>query len=966
MSTLFRNDWIGWAPNSDEVNGDPRGLLRADNLTKDEDGVLGLIKGTKIVSNQLSIAPSQIYGKILDLNSVNNSPGGYPSGGCHLRYVVNGNTVLRNFGGAKSEIAYDLGIIAGGGDQGAAFGFGSGHIFITYGAEKWKDDGITRTRLGQNAPAPPGVGVDPHPEVKMRGVGPFYSEFELLEGSAFTAGSGYVQITSDPNTQRAQTIAGGGAIVVTINGMALTGPNGASAGTDNDKYIIYVRIGDTSKLVKVRVEYLMQPPAGGLASYPDATDYYYYEWIAGTDQDPTNTNSTYFNPGIDSWTTLECLRSDFQRYGSGDLNWENIRGIRVTFVDTESHVYAFSDPKFIGGTGGPLNGNTSYVQVNVQNNSYYQEKSLPSVESEIVSPINTSVEVMPTSAGAASNEVWIYRRNDILGDFYRVKVLTGAYGFTPSPFHDNISDEMALQIGERLDSFQANLPDGIIGMETNFKGRNWYMTYERVYPSYRDNVSSYDSRYVIDTAGNTEYNLFITKLSTDSMILATNSDFYEISGSAGVITQDNIEYFDLVVRPLGIKTPSISKSFAVREGNLFYLASDGIRVLAGTSCQLMVNDIDLLFNHHTRHGIAPVRLIINEPIYYFGIANNRLYYSTQLEDNKRALFVYTFSDKSWRFEEHGNDDSICALFAEEDNTVIYSTASFGDRFVRVLDTGTLFDEARNINFLFLTPYDHNQQPRNRKDTFTLKITADSGNTGVNVVLRGHKDDKTLTTYSETRSFDGRTEQYFTVYNTMESAVKFYQLEINGIVPKFKLYNFSIDYEPRPEQLTILRVPPSNFGIAGRKRVPEIPMIIDTMGKHVNFTPILDGIPQTTGDIQTFDRTVYHYLFDADKTAYNVGGIIASPTGDIFEFYELVSPREVELIPDPLLYKWVPYTNLGTSSRKRFIQYAIIIDTRGQDVQILPYIDGIAREIQVINTNNKRTALAIMSTSASGN
>jgi len=176
MATLFRNDWIGWTPNSDDINGNPQGLLRSDNLTKDEDNVLSLIRGTRVVSNQLSVAPSQIYGKMLDLNSVEGSTGGYPSGSVHLRYVVNGNTVLRNFSPTTKAVdRYDLGIIAGGGDQGAAFGFGSGHIFITYGAEKWKDDGIKRTRLGQSAPSPPGVGVDPHPEVKMRGVGPFYS-----------------------------------------------------------------------------------------------------------------------------------------------------------------------------------------------------------------------------------------------------------------------------------------------------------------------------------------------------------------------------------------------------------------------------------------------------------------------------------------------------------------------------------------------------------------------------------------------------------------------------------------------------------------------------------------------------------------------------------------------------------------------------------------------------------------------
>ena len=116
MATLYKQEWpLGWTPNADADNGDSRGLLRADNLTHDQDGVLTLIRGTKIVSNQLAIAPSQIYGKMLDLNAVEGSTGGYPAGSSHLRYVVTGTSVLRNFSPTnKREDMYDLGIIAGG------------------------------------------------------------------------------------------------------------------------------------------------------------------------------------------------------------------------------------------------------------------------------------------------------------------------------------------------------------------------------------------------------------------------------------------------------------------------------------------------------------------------------------------------------------------------------------------------------------------------------------------------------------------------------------------------------------------------------------------------------------------------------------------------------------------------------------------------------------------------------------
>jgi len=964
MGTLYKENWPkGWTPNADNINGDPAGLLRADNLTPDEYGVLSLIRGTQKVSNQLFDAPTQLYGKMLDLNSVIDSPGGYPNGNLHVRYAVIGNQVLRNYSPAnKREDMYDLGVIAGGGDQGAAFGFGSGHVFITYGAEKWKDSGVIRTRLGMNSPNPPGVGYNSPPTVAMRYSTPNYGEFGAHEtGLTFVNTGDYVEMDSNIDSNRAIAWAGSSnGIIFTIDGNTLTGPNGSGKGLDEDIFTIYVRIGDTSKLVKVRVEYLMQPP-------PDATDYFYFEWVAGSDNIETSENTTFFNPGINSWTTLQCLRKNFQRYGTlSSASWSNIQGIRISFVTIEQQTFAFTDPKFIGGTKGPLNGQYTYIQVDVQDNGYYLEKSIPSAGSEIVNSISTSNYVMPNPVNPEANQCWIYRSLADTPIYYRVKVLAGAKGFSPPQFNDEVSDEQALLLNEPLDVFQSNLPDGVIGMETNFKGRNWYITYERIYPSYRDNVSSYDTRYVLDTAGNTEYNLFITKLSNDALILATNRDFYEITGTAGIIFQDNIEIFDMQIRSLGIMTPSISKQFAVREGKLFYLASDGLRVLAGSSCELFSTQLDLLFNHYNRHGIAPVKVIPMD-LYFMGIGNNRFYFSCPQEDNKRALFIYNFTFNSWRFEEHGNSDSISALFVEEDNTVIYSTATFGDKYVRILDVGERFDQANNINFTLLTVFDHNGAPRNRKDAYTAKATLDTGNVPVNIIIRAYVDSSTILTSSTTLAFNGRTEIQWPVYDAL-TKVKYFQFEINGTVPKLKIYNLSIDYDQRPTQLTTLRIMNSDFGVAGRKRIPEIPMMIDTLGFNVNFVPIVDNIAREPATFSTPEKSIYNYPFPYNIAGYNVGGLLTAATpGGIFEFYDLIKPREVELLPDPVLYKWVPYTNLGTASRKRFIQYALVIDTRGQNVIMQPLIDSIAvaGAAKIINTNDKRTVITTMPSSAIG-
>lgn len=952
MPKLYRENWPqGWTPNADSVNGNPEGLLRADNLTQDEHGVLSLIRGTRKISHApLATAPSQLYSHLIDLNSVIGSPGGYPVGNNHVRYAVVGNQVVRNFGpSTKSETIYDWAVINGGGDQGAGFAFGAGHVFITYGTQKFKDNGVKQTPIGMGAAAPPGVGYNTPPKVIMRGPNTNYVEFAAKEnGTVFNNSSTYVLIDTSADNNRAVAV-GGQFVALNINAMALNGV--AETGTDADIYSIAIRVGNTATLVKVRVEYLCQPPLVP-GFNPDATDYYWHEWTAGSGEEGT----TEFNAGINTWTTLKCRRDEFTREGTDPaVNWRIIKGIRITFVATEHQEFAFTDPVFEGGTKGPLSGEYKYIQVNIQDNGYYTERSLPSVPSAVVTPINSSNYIQPSTVHPQSNGAWIYRSGGGLGgDYYLIKQITGADGFTPAQFNDEISDEDALRIGVKLELFQQNLPDGIIGIETNFKGRNWYITYEDIYPSYRDNFSSYDSRYVINTSGNTEYNLFITKLSTDALILATNRDFYEISGSAGVIVQDNIEFFDLTVRPLGIKAPSISKEFAVREGNLFYLAADGIRVLAGTTCQLMSNNIDLLFNNYTRHEIAPSKLIPMEPIYWVQVGNGRLYFSTQQTDNKRVLYIYTFATQTWRYEYHGDVDSIQAIFIEEDGTIIYSTALFGDKFMRVLDTGTLFDEVNNIPFKFLSVFDHAGAPNNRKDSYTLKMTCDSGNSPIGITVRGLKQDNSIISWVTTATFIGKSEQQFNLYEAL-GTVKYYQIELSGNVAILKLYNLGIEFDARPTQLTSLRVPPNNYGTASRKRINEIPLSIDTLGTNVNITPVLDGVNHPVKIVNTVNKAVWSYIFPYDASAYDVELLV---NGGLFEFYDLITPREIEVLPDPILYKILNNTNLGTTSRKRFLQYAVIINTYGQPVEVIPIIDGVQLNdyAKHVSTTRKQTVI----------
>src|ERR1700752_1833121 len=171
MKTYFRNQWpLGWTPNASFIGGNPDGLATMTNLTQDATGAISLVYGSRIISSgAFTHGPLKIYLKFIDLNSVLNSPGGYPSGRVPVRYVLDGRNIVRNFSSArKSETFFDQGVITNANtEQGVAFGFGSGHVFICAGSEKWKDTGVTQTRLGMNGPPAPGVGVNPSPYIDL-------------------------------------------------------------------------------------------------------------------------------------------------------------------------------------------------------------------------------------------------------------------------------------------------------------------------------------------------------------------------------------------------------------------------------------------------------------------------------------------------------------------------------------------------------------------------------------------------------------------------------------------------------------------------------------------------------------------------------------------------------------------------------------------------------------------------------
>ena len=997
MSTLIKKEFpLGWIPCDDEINGRPQGLIRADNLTQDENGVWRLIRGTKKVSSgPFSNYINRIYSRYLN--------------GKKLRYVSTNGFVYRNYGGLNTLTDFDSGILGPGGDPTyTAFGTGFGHNFIVSGTQKRKDNGINLDSLGNSnsshalgigAPAAPSL-VAGNPYVldvseKNGSNFDYWQRIEPTGAETYNDASDYVEIQSDPATFRAVALIGI-THVVTMDAKSLTA---GYKGFDSDIFKINVRIGDTATFTGCRVEYLLDTPTA-VGYGEDVKNFFYKDWDSGnevsnaisaydpasSDRLPTDSTpdeirrskriagedsarllgfkrSKLYRQGINVWTTLVCQRSEFTRVGTDDAkDWGTVKGIRVIFTGIEQQTYVFNDLTF---EGGPLTGHFTYRQVDVYDNGDYQEFGLSSPDTDEIQIINAGVNVFYNfTSGTQVNRVWLYRRSEFTGGFYKINEIT-----SPSAggsFLDSMSDAEALQLNQQLPVYATALPDYIYGMVCDYFGRNIYLTAREVVVSFKDNPGIYDSRFVLDIGGSEgEFNLFIAKVNNSSIVIGTTKDIYELTGDGSEIELvDGSIILDFKLRALGVATPPVCDAFCVYDSTLIYLAHDGWHRMVGSSNQVFSQELSLLYQKETRHDINHVLVpIANSSIVMCLITRGKFWAGVDHDTIGRALHVFNFKTNTWefrRFESYGENPT--ALFAEEDGTILYSTPSAGDKWLREYDVGKLYDESTNINFLFRTTYDDDKKPRNRKDLYTWRASIDSENVAIDLTIRAMDDANTIYSHTFSQAFNGDVTISFNLNDQISTPIKRIQIEISGSTSSLTIKENSIDYDERPEQLNFLIIRPSNFGVAGRKRVPIIPMIIDTLGSDVTFTPVIDAVNKTISTINTNTKAPHIHYFNPAETGYMVGGVLS---GNIFEFYELIQPREIEILPDPIKYKFTNHSNLGTTSRKRFIQYARMIDTKGSNVTWTPIIDGVSFPMLIINSDRKKTHIYAFATEAIG-
>ena len=942
---LTKLNWPGgWNPSQSEINGDPGSLLRMDNLQMDQTGSTSLVKGITQIG-AFSDYVADIYSKVIGAQEA-----------IWVGLNISGSAILRSLSGTFAD---SVTVCNGNGRN--VFGDCLGQVLCISGNVAVKDNGgSTFPNLGLEDPvSQPIVTPNDQPTLDLSS-----GAWSCSEGINPVDNGDSETAYSDPNTLRVVVnVAYGGPrgfLDTTVIG------SGQNENPLNDTFSILVQIGDSNYINDVRVNVIL-----------DKNDYYYYDWNINT--------SPQFILGVDAQSTLSTPRSSFTRAGTNTaLDWTKVQSIQITATFTAGNLLFLAGGggifKFTGGAQGNLNGLYQYAQVNVFDNGIYQAKSAFSPISTAILVLNGSANVQPAMIEDPQvNLVWIYRRSinsaaqltsgdnpnaqtpannsaipvSFLNEFFLVATTTPGASVT-----DNTSDTDAIATGlqpnQFLQSFQDLIQtDVIIGCEGLYNERMLYLSESFLYLSDQLNPDAIDQRYTLKLFGDiTEKNLWIKKLTNNVLIAGSSKNLYEISGTLLSLPDGTL---DATITPIGEAYPPLCYQVASSDGALYYVAADGIRVTTGSNTTLMSPPLNLLFQGETRHGVPPVAVYPNDNSRYpIAVAKARLYAAAPLQDGTSRLFVYDFIKQTWRMRY---TDPITLYATQKDRLLAgygfaHSLYAIEEGAGGVVNgDGTVLT---GVPFTLRTVFDNNQQPRNRKDTFTLKIICDTGGMQVDVYIAV---DGGVLTFLGSISCNGLTTNYFQLNNHTLGFRYQIQLVDHNYVEVFHLQELTIEYEPRPEQNTYLRVLPTNLNTYSRKRFTSFAYVIDTLGHGVTFTPYIDNTAITAwvDSFSTSTKLTHITFFGSEELGTDIGGIFTSASDQPFEFYGVNLEETVsEKLPVPCTFLVIPANNYGTPDRKRHTSYKFQINTRGQNVVFTPIIDGVSYPTATFNTPTKQT------------
>ena len=904
MDILSRSSFArGWTPSADGVHASPDALLRADNLILDERGVLALRRGSAKI-NSVAFADVDVH------SLFTTALGGtrYRMAGATSAVYANGTSVATG--------------LAGSGD--VSFGTYLGQILWARSTTKKKYDGTTVRNWGIAAP---------NNVVTLAAI--------AQDGKTFISGDS----TESPALTWEEDDATGAGYAAgydgTANGAAVVNPSAsgrarvrktfaaptdfttydaAQTGLDSDVIGVYVYVTEPQYLNYVRLSIDVN------TALFQNDQYYYIWWFNQRDVDGGPISPV---PAV-GWNFLQVKRSDMNRYANATAgkNWSTVKAVEIEAGQTISGTAAqirIDLLRIRGGSSSPITGLQRYRLVAVYNSGTYTGKSAPNAASADLEVTSQGVTVTVPAAVVSAldsqvTELWLYRYNAVLGDYYRVAVKTGGPFAGAQTITDTASDEDALTTNLLLETTITTPPDTIVGIAGPHYDRVFALTATHVYPSQPRNLDSFASDQAIRVGDGSETAYWIAK-AREELYIGTSKDIYRLVG-------DWTERADGLVNvakiPMGVAHPPISAGIAQDADALIYLSAEGWQVLGAYPLDL--GDVDLLYRGDTRHGVSPVNLSTGR--FRAAVTKQWLTIATpEGASTTSTTVLHRYVPGLQRWYRHTYGRNWRCLYREPDGTLI---ASDDAGFVWTLDTGTQ-DDATDLAVVLWTPVEDDGRPTQRKDPWEVSVRANTG--GANATVAVHVDGSGSSSDSFPVASSGLTPVVRDLNTTMSTPYRQSQLRVTGSFSTFLWYDYALTYRTHPPVLVFAEPKPETRGTR-RRRFAGLTLVLDTLGAAATITPVLDDVAQTAQTVTTSDA-VSTALTMQSIVGRDLWATIRKATG--FELYGL----EANVIAEypPVQQGRVPDSNAGLPGPKQLTGLRIRACTLGVARTFTPILDG---------------------------
>ena len=979
----------GWTPDADAVNAPPDALLRADNLVLDEKGVLALRAGsTKINSSPFAD---------IDIHSLFTS-------------VING-TRYRMAGASNAVYANGASIASGlAGSNDVAFGFQLGQILFARSTSKKKYDGSTVRNWGisMTGVLPTADGAPQDGRLisalsfaeAVANLSDGYWKIEAAAGAIVWEPNHY--LTTDPlydatGALRLDLAPTNRAVYARVGTDLedLTAFNAGGVGSEDDEISIWLYLSDPKLLEEFAVQFDVNegyfkedwytspsttadllarstqfpddPTAGdALPTRAPLKKGARFQYRPRTGSNLPTGQVRYPKGGTASgapaaaggpntagWMHVKWKRKEFVRHGDTPAKgWATVRGIRILVTAKAAGLVTRVETLRIG--GGAILGSAEWRYVYVRNASGYLALSAPSAPS-VETPLSNqdgSIQI-PSDASRDSqvNEIWVFRRDQLMDQYYRTYVKTGVSGTGGYTVTDNLRTSDALTLNIPLEEDNAVPPDNIIAIVGPHFDRTLVLTSDGdLWVSRKLNPDSFATGHVIAVCGVDETPYWMIQ-ANQGVFIGTSKDVYELQGTGAELADGGIDY---ILRDLGIDHRPVNAGLAHEGDQIAFFSDDGWRASQGNGTTLLTGETGELYKGKTRHGVSPVNVATGRV--RAALSKGQLVAITPegaSTTSSSVLYRLVFKGGIWYRHTYAQSGAWRSIHREPDGTVIAGDATGT---VWVLDSGTL-DHTSNIAVVLWTKVDDLGLPYQRKKIGELQWRSDTG--AANASLGVHLDGSAAAATTLTANQNGMGRNAFDLAQgaTAIAILRHLQVRLTGSFPAFHLYDYGLQFRERPVPV-MGRLVESHGGSVGVKILSGFILKGCTLGAARVITAYLDGVADTeTFSLTTSTEEPETHTLRFTLTGRRATDIQLSFDGEI----EVDSWSPIVTHRQPVGVKvWDSGPFMDVERELAWLRAIEFKVRAGADLVITPYFDGVAfpTVTMAITTANVDTVLRV--------